>query len=81
MKNIKTSSEYEIYDEYKTIGVVLDKIKEVIGYSGNLIFGKTESRKNKHIKRLPFKYNYNSFDYNIRYIYRSLSISNERFII
>ena len=81
IKNIKTTSEYELYDEYKSIGLVLNKIKEVVGYTGNLVLEKTDSRNNKPIKRLPFKYNYNSLDYNIRFIYRYLSHNNERFLI
>lgn len=78
--NIKKSSEYEIFDEYKNINIILNKIKEIIGYNGNVIFEKTESRNNKQIKRLPFKYNYPSLENNIKHIYNYLIYNNDRFI-
>lgn len=78
--NINITSEYEIFDEYKNAGIILDKIREVIEYTGNIVFENTESVYNKPVKRLPYKYNYRPISKNIKEIYNHLVYNNEKFM-
>lgn len=80
LDNINVTSEYEIFDEYKNIGLVLDKIKEIVDYKGTIVvINNSEYHHNKQIKSLPNKFKYNSFGYNVKDIYRYLLSNNERF--
>jgi hypothetical protein len=81
VNNINETSEYEIYDEKKSVYSVISTIKEVIGYGGQAIFENVRTIYNKPINKLPLKHRYNSFHYNIKYIYRHLIYNNERFMI
>ena len=78
--NIDETSEYEIYDEQKNAGSILNIIKEVIEYRGDIIFENTKTSYNKPIKKLPYQHNYKSFSNNIKNIYRYLIYNNERFM-
>jgi hypothetical protein len=78
--NIDVISEYEIYDEQKNAGIILNIIKEVIEYKGIITFENTKTSYNKPIKKLPYQHNYKQLAYNIRNIYRYLQYSNERFM-
>lgn len=81
MTNVNKNSEYEIYDEYRHIGNVIDRIKNSMDYQGNVVINIGESRNNYGIKRLPLRYTYNSLDYNLKQIYRYLTVNNDRFLI
>ena len=78
--NIHETSEYEIFDEQKNAGTILNIIKEVIEFKGDIIFENTKTSYNKPIKKLPYQHNYKSFTNNIRNIYRYLIYNHERFI-
>lgn len=80
LDNIHETSEYEIYDEYKNAGSILDIIKEVLEYKGNIEFTNNKTSYNKPIKRLPYQHNYKSFTSTIRNIYKHLIYNNERFM-
>ena len=77
---INETSEYEIYDEYKNAGALLDIIKDVIEYKGCVEFTNTKTSYNKPMKKLPYQHNYKSFTSNIRNIYKYLIYSHERFM-
>ena len=79
--NIVESSEYEVYDEQKNIGVILDTIKNIIEYKGMIIFENTRTSFSKPIKKLPYKHSYKSFSNNIKNIYRYLLYNSQRFNI
>jgi len=79
INNINETSEYEIFDEYKNAGSILDIIKGVIGYKGTIHFENTRSSYNKPLKKLPYQHNYKSFTSNIRNIYKFLIYNHERF--
>ena len=78
--NIDQTSEYEIYDEYRNAGQILDTIKEVMEYKGTVTFNNTRTSYNKPIRKLPYQHNYKSLVNNIKGIYRHLVYNNERFI-
>ena len=78
--NIDVTSEYEIYDEQKNAGSMLDIIKDVIEYKGNIEFTNTKTSYNKPLKKLPYQHTYKSFTSNIRNIYKYLIYNNERFM-
>jgi len=81
MDNIHITSEYEIYDEYKNVGVILDMIKTMVEYKGQIIVENTKTVYNKPIKKLPFQHNYKPFISTTRSIYKHLIFNNERFMI
>lgn len=80
LDNIHETSEYEIYDEYKNAGSILDIIKEVIEYKGNIEFTNTRTSYNKPLKKLPYQHNYKSFTSNVKNIYKFLIYNHERFM-
>lgn len=81
LDNIKETTEYEIYDEKKSVYSVISTIKEVIGYSGQVVFENVKTIFNKPIGKLSIDNKYNSFHYNIKNIYKYLVFNNERFMI
>jgi hypothetical protein len=81
INEINESKTFEIYDEEKSTGCVLNLIKEVIDYDGEVILENTCSIHNKPIQKLKIKYNYDPFINNIRRIYNYLLVNNDRFIV
>lgn len=81
INEINKSKFLEIYDEERNTGIVLNEIKEIIDYDGEIILENTESIYNKPIEKLKVKYKCDSFTYNLKRIYNFLLISNERFIV
>jgi hypothetical protein len=81
LTNFIKNSYYEVYEEEKSVGLILDTIKEIIDYNGNIIYENTNSINIKTINKLNFKYKTESFQQNIRKIYNYLLVNNERFII
>lgn len=79
--NINYPSEFEIYDDQKDVSSILSKVKEIIGYDGNIIFNDTEKNFNRLSKKLKFKYNQKPIDNYIKIIYNNLIRYNERFKI
>jgi nucleoside-diphosphate-sugar epimerase len=79
LDNIHETSEYEIYDEYRNVGVVLDIIRDVLEYKGTVHFENTRTSYNKPLKKLPYQHEYKSFTSNIRTIYKFLVYNHERF--
>lgn len=81
LDNINEVTEYEIYDEKKSVYAVIFAIKDIIGYGGQVIFENMRTIYNKPISKLHVNHKYNSFNYNIRNIYKHLIYNNERFMI
>lgn len=78
---INETTQFEVYDEEKNVSDVINTIKDVMEYSGNVIFENTNSFYNKSIKKLEFKHNYKSLQSMVKIIYSYLLQTNERFII
>jgi hypothetical protein len=77
---IHETSEYEIFDEYKNAGSILDIIKEAIEYKGNVEFINTRTSYNKPMKKLPYQHSYKSFTSNVKNIYKYLIYNHERYM-
>lgn len=75
------NSVYSIYDEEKTIGYLLDPIKETIDYNGSVNIVEGKRYYTQYVKSLDFNIKRNYYDYNIRKIYNYLINNNERFMI
>lgn len=81
INEIHETSEYEIYDEYRNASVILDIIKDIIDYKGNIIFENMKTVYNKSVKRLPYQHDHKPLGHNLKEIYRYLIYNNERFML
>ncbi len=81
INEIHETSEFEIYDEYKNAGVILNIIKDIIDYKGNIIFENMKTVYNKPVKKLPYQHVHKPLGHNLKEIYRYLIYNNERFML
>jgi hypothetical protein len=81
LNEIKRTCYYEIFDDVKTLGSILDIIKTVIDYKGDIIFDNIETIKNRPVAKLDFNYKHDSLIYSVRKIYNYLLSNSDRFRI
>jgi len=80
IKNIDNNCYYEIYDEVIEAGQILNMLKEIIDYRGNIVFNYNEkSLNNQNIKRLNLRYKPKSINTSLKNIYNNLIRNNDRF--
>lgn len=79
ISTLNKDSTYCIYDEEKHVGSIINIVKDIIDYKGEVIFHNTNSIYSHDVKNLDFNFKKYKFENNIRRIYRYLLENNPRF--
>jgi len=76
---LNKSCSFSIYDDDKSINMIVNIIKDIIGYTGRTVITKDKRLYTKYVKSLDFNFKKNSINYEIKKIYNYLLMNNIRF--